>query len=105
MSLMSPALASRFFTTSATWEALKGLLSYNEVIKLNYKVTEMGFPGGSEVMNLPANAGDVGSILCWEDPLEKEVASHSSILAWRVLWTEEPGKLQSRGRKESDTTK
>ena len=102
---MSPALASRFFTTSATWVALKGLLSYNEVIKLNYKVTEMGFPGGSEVMNLPANAGDVGSILCWEDPLEKEVASHSSILAWRVLWTEEPGKLQSRGRKESDTTK
>ena len=47
-SLMSPALASRFFTTSATWEALKGLLSYNEVIKLNYKVTEMGFPGGSD---------------------------------------------------------
>ena len=56
---------------------------------------EQGFPGGSEVMNLPANAGDVGSILCWEDPLEKEVASHSSILAWRIPWTEEPSGLQS----------
>ena len=36
------------------------------------------------VKNLPANAGDVGSILGWEDPLEKEMAKHSSILAWRI---------------------
>ena len=40
-----------------------------------------------------------------EDPLEKEMATHSSILAWRIPWTEEPGGLQSVGRKESDTTK
>ena len=33
----------------------------------------------------------------WEDPLEKEMANHSSILAWRILWTEEPGGLQSMG--------
>ena len=40
-----------------------------------------------------------------EDPLEKEMATHSSILAWRIPWTEEPGGLHSpRGRKESDTT-
>ena len=39
-----------------------------------------------------------------EDPLEKEMATHSSILAWRISWTEEPGGLQSTGRKESDTT-
>ena len=39
-----------------------------------------------------------------EDPLEKKMATHSSILAWRFLWTEEPGGLQSMGRKESDTT-
>ena len=40
-----------------------------------------------------------------EDPLEKEMATHSSILAWRIPWTEEPGGLQSMvGRKESDTT-
>ena len=39
-----------------------------------------------------------------EDPLEKEMATHSSILAWRIPWTEELGELQSTGRKELDTT-
>ena len=39
------------------------------------------------------NAGDLG----WEDPLEKEMATYSSIPAWRILWTEEPGRLQSMG--------
>ena len=39
-----------------------------------------------------------------EDPLEEEIATHSSILAWRIPWTEEPGRLQSMGHKESDTT-
>ena len=39
-----------------------------------------------------------------EDPLEKEMANHSSILAWKIAWTEEPGGLQSWGCKESDTT-
>ena len=39
-----------------------------------------------------------------EDPLEKEMATHSSILAWRIPWMEEPGRLQSMGRKASDTT-
>ena len=33
--------------------------------------------------------------LCWEDPLEEEMVTHSSILAWKILWTEEPGGLQS----------
>ena len=40
--------------------------------------------------------------LCREDPLEKEMANHSSILAWRILWTEEPGRLQSMGSQELD---
>ena len=39
-----------------------------------------------------------------EDPLEKEMAIHSSIIAWKIPWTEEPGRLQSMGRKESDMT-
>ena len=39
-----------------------------------------------------------------EDPLKKKMATHSSILAWKSPWTEEPGGLQSMGRKESDTT-
>ena len=42
--------------------------------------------------------------LGWEDPLEKEMAIHSSTIAWEISWTEEPGRLQSRGRKELDTT-
>ena len=42
--------------------------------------------------------------LGWEDPLEKEMAIHSSTIAWKIPWTEEPGRLQPMGRKESDTT-
>ena len=42
--------------------------------------------------------------LGWEHPLEKEMATHSSILAWRIPWTEQPGRLQSMGLQKSDTT-
>ena len=43
--------------------------------------------------------------LDWEDPLEKEMATHSSIPTWKIPWTEEPGRLQSTGsQKESDMT-
>ena len=52
------------------------------------------------VKNLPANAGDkrdASSIPGPEDSLEKDVATHSSTLAWRIPWTEEPGELQSIG--------
>ena len=55
------------------------------------------FPGGSVVKNIPANAGDAGSIPGWKDYLEKEMATHSSILAWEMPRTEEPGRLQSMG--------
>ena len=48
------------------------------------------------VKNPPAKAGDAGS-LGREDPLEKERAAHSRILAWKILWTEEPAVLQSMG--------
>ena len=48
------------------------------------------------VKNPPANAGDKGD-LSWEDPLEEEMATHSSILAWKIQGTEEPDGLQSRG--------
>ena len=43
------------------------------------------------------SAGDPGFIPGWEDPLEKEMVTHSSILAWRIPWTGEPGGLQSTG--------
>ena len=50
-------------------------------------------------------AGDPGSVSGWEDPLEEEMATHSSILAWKISWTEEPGGAYGPwGRKESDTT-
>ena len=57
----------------------------------------MGIPGGSVVKNPPANAGDLGLIPGWEGPLEKGMTAHSSILAWRIPWTEEPGGSQSMG--------
>ena len=47
------------------------------------------------VKNLPAVEGTQIQFLGWEDPLEKEMATHSSILAWRIPWVEEPGRLQS----------
>ena len=56
------------------------------------------------VENPLANAGDAGSIPGQEDPLEKEMATHSSILAWRIPRTEEASELVYRGSKESDTT-
>jgi len=56
-----------------------------------------GFPGGTVVKNLPANAGDVGSIPVSGRSLKEEMATHSSILAWKMPWTEEPGRLQSTG--------
>ena len=49
------------------------------------------------VKNLPANTGDAGSVLEGEDTREEEVATHSSIFAWRIPWIEEPGGLQSIG--------
>ena len=55
----------------------------------------MGFSGGLVVKNLPAMQETWVQSLGWEDPLEKGMATHSSILAWRIPWTEEPGGLQS----------
>ena len=62
----------------------------------------LGFPSSSGVKNLPAMWETLG----WEDPLEEAMATHSSILAWRVPWTEEPGSLQSTVHRvtELDTT-
>ena len=56
------------------------------------------------VKNLPGMQETQVRSLGQEDPLEKGMATHSSILAWRIPWTEEPGGLQSWGRKELDRT-
>ena len=61
----------------------------------------MGFPGGGICKEAACPVQETYEILVlflgWEDPLEKGMAIHSSILAWRIPWTEEPGGLQSMG--------
>ena len=64
----------------------------------------MGFLRSSVGKELACNAGDLGSIPGQEDPLVKEMATHFSILAWRIPWIEEPDGLQSLGLQESDTS-
>ena len=54
--------------------------------------------------NPPAMQGTRVRFLGPEDPLEKEMATHSTVLAWKVPWTEDPGGLQSMGSQESDMT-
>ena len=56
-----------------------------------------GFPGDSLVKSMLAKQDTQVRSLGWEDPVEKEMATHSSILAWRIPWTEDPGGLQSMG--------
>ena len=58
---------------------------------------DVGFPGGSDGKESTCNAGDSGLIPGWEDPLGKEMATHSSILAWRIPWAEEPGERTFMG--------
>ena len=64
----------------------------------------MGFPGGLVVKNPPAVQEMWVRSLGQVYPLEKEMATHSSILAWEIPWTEDPGGLQSMGSQELDTT-
>ena len=64
----------------------------------------MGFPSGSALKNLPAIQETWVWSLGWEDPLEEEMATHSSILAWKIPRTEEPGVLQSMGSQRAGQT-
>ena len=70
--------------------------------KVSIKVCSLtrGFPNGSAGEESSCNAGDtgdVGSIPGLEDPLEEEMATHSNILAWKISWIKEPGRLWSMG--------
>ena len=62
-----------------------------------------GLLGGTVVKNPPDNAGDASSITGLGRPLEDRIATHSSILAWRIQWTEEPGGVQSIWSQKSQT--
>ena len=66
----------------------------------------MDFPGGQDSKESPAMWKTWVRPLGWEDPLGKRMATHSSILAWKIPWTEEPVRLYSPwGHKELDVTK
>ena len=106
---MSPTLACGFFTTEPPGR------SYTLSFFFMYMCNSQGFPGGAVVkkkrrrrrrrrkkIHLPMQDMRILS-LGQEDPLEKEMASHSSILAWEILWIEEPGGLQSMGSQKSWT--
>ena len=60
-------------------------------------VMYVAFSGGPDGKESACDDGDQVQSLGQEDPLEKEMATHSSVLAWRIPWTEEPGRLQSMG--------
>ena len=61
------------------------------------------FPGGSMVKNLLAVPETQVQSLAWKDPLEKEMATHTSILAWKIPWTVETGEIQSMEMQKSQT--
>ena len=67
------------------------------VLHLLWPCADWGFPAGSETKKSACNAGDRVQSLGQEDPLEKEVATHSSVLAWRIPWTENSGGLLTMG--------
>ena len=72
-------------------------VGHDSATSLHFTRLPRGFPGGSVVKKLPANKGELGSIPASGKSLEKEVATHSSILAWKIPWTVEPGRLLSMG--------
>ena len=67
------------------------------IIRIGELSEPPGFPGTSVVKNLPAMRETWVRFLGWEDPLEKGKATHASVLTCRILWTEDPGRLQSIG--------
>ena len=83
----------------ADWKELvsKGYISYDSIY-----IMFRGFPDGSVVKNLPATQKTLVWSLGQEDPLEEEMATHSSIPAWRIPWPEEPDGLQSTGSQKTE---
>ena len=72
-------------------------LSYQSIKNSQIQRGLLVFSGGSDGKASVCNAGDPVRSLGWEDPLEKEMATHSSTLAWKIPWTEETGGLPSMG--------
>ena len=106
LSLASPALAGGFFITSATWEAPPpqptAILDAAKV-ESHFKKSTLYVIFSSNIYSLFKNLPTMEETwqepqfrsLAWEHPLEKEIATYSSSLAWKIPWTEEPGRLES----------
>ena len=87
--LLSSALAGRFLTTGPPGKSL--------ILFVSCAFEEGGSSGSSDGKESACSAGDLGLIPGWGISLEKGMATHSRILAWRIPWTEEPGGLQFMG--------
>ena len=80
------------------WTGRPGVLQFMGSQRVGHDwATELNWTGGSDGKESACNAGDLGLSLDQDDPLEEDMATGSSILAWRIPWTEEPGGLQSIG--------
>ena len=77
------------------WRGLSCLGEVSESLEI--VIYYLGFPGGSDGKESACKQEIWVWYLGWEDPLEKVMAAHSSILAWRIPWTKEPGELQPMG--------
>ena len=90
------------------WNGTSSILASPKNHNSRILLSEQGPPGGSVIKNLPADVGDIGLIpVSGRSPGEGNYwrKSHSSILAWKIPWTGEPGRLQSMGsQKKSNTT-
>ena len=82
----------------------KEITDLNIIVQRGASLVAQSVKNPPTIQETSCNSGDLGSSLGQEDPLEKEMTTHSSILAWEIPWTEEPGRLQSKGSKESDMT-
>ena len=107
---MSKGSSNREITQSSeqkTWVITQenGRMVLKLIQKLSRLSLPLGFPGDWVVNNLTTNARDVGSIqsLGQENLLERKMATHSSVLAWEIPWTEEPGWLQPMGSQKNWT--
>ena len=82
----------------------KEITDLNIIVQRGASLVAQSVKNPPTIQETSCNSGDLGSSLGQEDPLEKEMTTHSSIPAWEIPWTEEPGRLQSKGSKESDMT-
>ena len=79
-----------YYKPSVLWESVQVSLC-SDVFEIHASLVAQSVKNLPAVLEIPVRS------LVWEDPLEKEMATHSSLLAWKISWTEEPGGLQSMG--------